>query len=174
MRVTLMREMIPKKLGWKKDWPALIYLVLVCIGFFVIGYDFWKLQHLNFRLYILVVIGIVLICIGGALRITSRITLKKAGFNIVNSYKLQIVGGHRLITNGIYSRIRHPLYLGEMTRNLGFAILFSSLYGLVVMILANIFLILRIGIEEKMLIAEFGSEYEEYKKKTKKLIPNLY
>jgi len=122
----------------------------------------------------LVVIGIVLICIGGALRITSRITLKKAGFTIVNSYKLQIVGGHRLITNGIYSYIRHPLYLGEMTRNLGFAILFSSLYGLVVMILANIFLILRIEIEEKMLIAEFGSEYEEYKKKTKKLIPNLY
>lgn len=166
--------MVPKKLGWKKDWAALFYLVLVIIGFCVIGYDFWKFQHLNFRLYILVGIGIVLICIGGALRITSRITLKKAGFNMINSYKLQIVGRQRLITNGIYSHIRHPLYLGEMTRNLGFAILFSSLYGFVVMILANIFLILRIEIEEKMLIAEFGPEYEEYKKKTKKLLPHLY
>ena len=169
-----MSEMIPKKLGWKKDWPTLIYLLLVCIGFFVIGYDFWNLQHLNFQLYMLVVIGIVLICIGGALRITSRITLKKAGFNIVNSYKLQIVGGQRLITDGIYNHIRHPLYLGEMTRNLGFAILFSSLFGLLVMILANIFLLLRIEIEEKMLLTEFGLEYEEYRKKTKKLILHLY
>jgi protein-S-isoprenylcysteine O-methyltransferase Ste14 len=61
-----------------------------------------------------------------------------------------------------------------MTRNLGLAILFSSLYGFAIMILANIFLILRIEIEEKMLIAEFGPDYEEYKKKTKKLIPHLY
>ena len=169
-----MSEMEPKKLGWKKDWAALFYLALVLIGFCVIGYDFWKIQHLNFQLYTIVVIGIVLICIGGALRITSRMTLKKAGFSMVNSYKLQIVGGQRLITDGIYSRIRHPLYLGEMTRNLGFALLFSSLYGLIVMIIANIFLFYRIEIEEKMLIAEFGLEYEEYKKKTKKLIPHLY
>jgi len=169
-----MSEMGPKKLGWKKDWPTLFYLLLVLAGFFVIGYDFWRLQHLSFQLHILVVIGIVLICIGGFLRITSRITLKKAGFTLVNSGKLQIVGGQRLITDGIYSHIRHPLYLGEMTRNLGLAILFSSLFGLVVMILANIFLLLRIEIEEKMLIAEFGLEYEEYRKKTKKLIPYLY
>jgi len=169
-----MDEKNSKKLGWKKDWAALLYLALVLIGFCVTGYDFWKIQHLNFQLYTIVAIGIVLICIGGGLRITSRMTLKKAGFNMVNSYKLQIVGGQRLITTGIYRRIRHPLYLGEMTRNLGLAILFSSLYGLTVMIIANIFLIIRIEIEEKMLIAEFGAEYQEYKKKTKKLIPYLY
>jgi protein-S-isoprenylcysteine O-methyltransferase Ste14 len=115
-----------------------------------------------------------LICIGGGLRITSRVTLKKAGFGMVNSYKLQIVGGQRLITTGLYSRIRHPLYLGEMTRNLGLAILFSSLYGLVLVTIANFFLLIRIEIEEKMLISEFGQEYEEYKKKTKKLLPCIY
>lgn len=169
-----MSETEPKKLGWKKDWPALIYLTLVFVGFFVIAYDFWKLQHLKFQSYILIIIGIALICMGGTLRITSRITLKNAGFSIINSYKLQIVGGQRLITDGIYGHIRHPLYLGEMTRNLGFALLFSSLFGLIVMIIANIFLIIRIEIEEKMLIAEFGPEYEEYKKKTKKLIPYIY
>lgn len=166
--------MEPEKLGWRKDWAALFYLAIVLIGFCVIGYDFWKIQHLKFQLYTIVVIGIALICIGGGLRITSRMTLKKAGFNMVNSYKLQIVGGQRLVTTGIYRRIRHPLYLGEMTRNLGFVILFSSLYGLIVMIIANIFLIIRIEIEERMLITEFGSEYEEYTKKTKKLIPYLY
>lgn len=169
-----MEKRVPKKLGLKKDWPAVIYLILAIAGFFVIFYDFWKLQNLSFQLYIPVIMGIILIGIGGFFRVKSRMTLKKAGFNIVNSYKLQIVGGHRLITEGLYSYIRHPLYLGEITRNLGFAVLFSSLYGLVVMIIANLFLVFRIQVEERMLVAEFGEEYEEYKRKTKKLLPYIY
>jgi len=163
-----------KKLGWKKDWAALIYLALTLLGFSVIAYDFWILQHLKFQLYIPVILGIALICIGGSLRVTSRITLKKAGFNMVNSYKLQIVSRQRLITTGIYTHIRHPLYLGEMTRNLGFAVLFSSIYGFILMFIANIFLVIRIQTEEMMLVSEFGPEYEQYKKRTKKLLPYIY
>jgi protein-S-isoprenylcysteine O-methyltransferase Ste14 len=163
-----------KKLGWKKDWPALLYLSIVMIGFVVTIYDFWILQHLNLQLNVFLVIGVILIGIGGFFRVVSRMTLTKAGFTMVNSYKLQIVGNQRLITEGVYSHIRHPLYLGEMSRNLGFALLFSSLYGLLVIVIANICLVIRIQIEERMLVAQFGNEYEEYKKRTKKLIPYIY
>ena len=169
-----MSEKTLKKLGWKKDWSAIVYLILALIGFSVIAYDFWIIQQLQFQLYIPVIVGLILICTGGALRITSRMTLKKAGFNMVNSYKLQIVSGQKIVTTVIYSHIRHPLYLGEITRNLGFAVLFSSLYGFVVMFIANIFLVIRIQTEERMLISEFGKEYEEYKKRTKKLLPYVY
>ena len=162
-----------RKLGWRRDWPALFYLNFAIIGFFVIAYDFWKIQGLRFQ-YLFVVVGFVLVIIGGSFRIKSRVALKKAGFGIVNSYKLQIVGGQRLVTDGIYSFIRHPLYLGEMTRNLGFAVLFASLYGFVFMVIANSFLIVRISIEERMLLDEFGTEYEEYRRRTKKLIPYIY
>lgn len=162
------------KLGWKKDWPALMYLVLAMIGFGVSIYDFWKLQNLTLQIGVPFVLGIVLIIIGGIFRFTSRMTLKKAGFTIVNSCKLQIVEDQPLITDGVYNHIRHPLYLGEINRNIGFALLFSSLYGLVVMVIANIFLIMRIKIEERMLIDKFGKEYEEYIKKTNKLIPFIY
>jgi protein-S-isoprenylcysteine O-methyltransferase Ste14 len=41
------------------------------------------------------------------------------------------------------------------------------------MIIANIFLLFRIEIEERMLISEFGLEYDEYKKETKKLLPYI-
>jgi protein-S-isoprenylcysteine O-methyltransferase Ste14 len=162
------------KLGWKKDWPALIYLVLAMIGFVVSIYDFWKLQNLNFQIGIILVPAIILLIIGGTLRIVSRKSLLKAGFTMVGSGKLQIVENHRLLTDGVYSHVRHPLYLGEISRNLGFALLFSSLYGLVVMIIANLFLIMRIQIEERMLIDKFGKEYEKYIKKTNKLIPFIY
>ncbi len=169
-----MRKDEAKKLGWKKDWPSLPYLVLAMLGFVVSIYDFWKLQDLRFQIGIPLVLGIVLLIIGGTFRLVSRKTLTKAGFNIVNSCKLQIVGNQRLITDGVYSHIRHPLYLGEITRNIGFALIFASFYGLVVMIIANAFLIMRIRIEERMLISEFGKEYKQYMKKTKKLIPYIY
>lgn len=42
------------------------------------------------------------------------------------------------------------------------------------MILTIIMLIVRVSIEEKMLLEQFGTEYEEYQKKTKKLIPFIY
>jgi protein-S-isoprenylcysteine O-methyltransferase Ste14 len=42
------------------------------------------------------------------------------------------------------------------------------------MVMAILFLNLRIRIEEKMLIDAFGEEYKEYQKRTKKLIPFLY
>jgi protein-S-isoprenylcysteine O-methyltransferase Ste14 len=164
----------PRKLGWYKDWPGPLFLFMTMIGFGVSVYDFWKIQHLHFQLNIFVIIGILLIILGGTLRIICRKTLMKVGFTMVNSVKLQIVKNQRVITNGIYTHIRHPLYLGEMSRNLGSALVFSSFYGFIVMMIANTFLFIRIGIEERMLIEQFGSEYEEYKKKTKKLLPYIY
>ena len=172
--VRSMSEDEAKKLGLKKDWPALPYLVLAVLGFAVSIYDFWELQDLHFQIGILLVLGIILLVIGGTMRVITRKTLTKAGFTMVNSFKLQILGNQRLITDGVYSHLRHPLYLGEISRNLGFALLFASLYGLVVMIIANVFLIMRIQIEEGMLIAKFGKDYEEYIKKTRKLIPYIY
>jgi protein-S-isoprenylcysteine O-methyltransferase Ste14 len=37
-----------------------------------------------------------------------------------------------------------------------------------------VFLLLRIEIEENMLVEAFGEEYREYQRNTKKLIPSIY
>ncbi len=169
-----MSEGGPRKLGLREDWASVPFLVLTMVGFLVSAYDFWILQGLSFRLSAPLVIGILLVAFGGYLRITSRRVLMGAGFGLLNSSRLQIVEGHRLITDGVYSRIRHPLYLGEITRNLGFTLILSSLYGFVIVLVGGLFLPFRIEIEEKMLLEEFGQEYEEYKKRTKKLIPYIY
>jgi protein-S-isoprenylcysteine O-methyltransferase Ste14 len=169
-----MSEVGTRKLGLKEDWASIPYLLIVITGFIVSIYDFWKIQNMRFQLNVPVIIGIILLVIGGTLRMISRRALMKAGFGLVNSSRLQIVENQRLVTNGVYNYIRHPLYLGEINRNLGFAILLSSLYGLAVMFLGNIFLLFRIEIEERMLIDEFGDEYEEYRKRTNKLFPYIY
>ena len=169
-----MSEVGTRKLGLKEDWASIPYVLIVITGFIVSIYDFWKIQNMRFQLNVPVIIGIILLVIGGTLRMISRRALMKAGFGLVNSSRLQIVENQRLVTNGVYNYIRHPLYLGEINRNLGFAILLSSLYGLAVMFLGNIFLLFRIEIEERMLIDEFGDEYEEYRKRTNKLFPYIY
>ena len=42
------------------------------------------------------------------------------------------------------------------------------------MMIAYLFLLARIQIEERMLIAKFGKEYKDYIKNTYKLIPYIY
>jgi protein-S-isoprenylcysteine O-methyltransferase Ste14 len=166
-----MGERRPRVLGLKEDWVSLPFLLIVMVGWVVAVYDFWKLQGLRFQLNSWIVTGVVLLVFGGALRLMSRRTLMKAGFGLVSSSRLQIVEDQRLVTDGVYTHIRHPLYLGEMARNLGFALLLSSAYGSAIVILGNLFLLLRIPIEEELLVKEFGNEYKEYRKRTKKLIP---
>jgi len=79
-----------------------------------------------------------------------------------------------MVTDGYYKHIRHPIYLGEIARMFGWVITLSSLYGLLFMIIGSFFLLIRIEVEEKMLIEAFGEEYREYQRKTKKLIPYIY
>jgi protein-S-isoprenylcysteine O-methyltransferase Ste14 len=164
----------PRKLGLREDWASVPFLALTSAGFVVSVYDFWILQGLSFRLSVSLLVGVLLVAFGGYLRITSRRALMGAGFGLLNSSRLQIVEGHRIVTDGVYRHVRHPLYLGEITRNLGFTLILSSLYGFAIVLVGGLFLHFRIGIEEGMLLEEFGREYEEYMGRTKRLIPYVY
>lgn len=161
-------------LGLRSDWPAVGYLLSAITGFAVSIYDFWKIQDLLLRLNILTIIGIVLAISGGILRLLSRLALRKAGLGVMESSRLKIVEDHKLVTNGIYKHIRHPLYLGEVLRNHGSAIALSSGYGFVVMSLGTLFLHFRMDIEERMLIEEFGENYRQYMEDTNRFIPYIY
>ncbi len=164
----------PRKLGLREDWASAPFLLLTSIGFLVSLYDFWILQGLSLRLSASLVVGVLLAAFGGYFRITSRRALIGAGFGLLNSSRLQIVEDHRLVTDGVYRHIRHPLYLGELTRNLGFTLILSSMYGFLFVLAGGLFLHFRIGIEERMLLEKFGREYEEYMSRTKRLIPYIY
>jgi len=106
----------------------------------------------------------------------ARLQLRnKAGFNtLVSTSQLQIVEKQKLVKDGLYKYIRHPLYLGEILRNFGIVSIFSSGYGILLIVIGTIFLLLRIKPEEEMLVEAFGSDYEDYKRRTKRLIPYIY
>ena len=82
--------------------------------------------------------------------------------------------GHRLVTDGIYGIIRHPSYLGMIVNMLGWALVFRSALGVLLVALTVAILIGRIRSEEALLQSQFGPEYEAYRARTWRLIPGIY
>ena len=81
----------------------------------------------------------------------------------------------QLKTDGIYARVRHPSYLGILMIVIGFSAAMSSLYSFLVLVIPVFLAILyRISIEEELLTREYGSDYIEYRKTTKKIFPGIY
>lgn len=70
---------------------------------------------------------------------------KKAEFgSLTGTAQLKIVKKHQLVKDGLYKHFHHLLYSGEILRNLGFGVIFSSVYGTLIVLLPAIFLLFRI------------------------------
>ena len=79
----------------------------------------------------------------------------------------------KLVTSGLYARIRHPLYLVEEITVLGVFLQFRSWQGLVILAVHFYFQIRRMDFEEGILGKTFPT-YAEYAGRTNRLIPGLY
>lgn len=91
------------------------------------------------------------------------------------NHRVSVYQAHRLVKTGIYSLVRHPIYLGNILGFLAIPLIFSSGGGLAIMLLTTVpATIYRINLEEEFLLRHFGEEYKEYMKNTKRLIPGIW
>ena len=165
-----------QKVGfWKAAGSLIPATIFILAGIAVSVYDFvylhQKVFHSPARWG-----GMLLILLGLLLELVVRQKLvERAGFSgLAETKRLLITDEHNLITDGVFGRIRHPLYLGRITWDFGIALLFSSLWGAVLMAISALLFLIRIRVEEEMLIEEFGDAYLEYRKHTKTVIPYIY
>ena len=79
----------------------------------------------------------------------------------------------RLVTDGPYALIRHPLYLGEAISLLGVALQYRSSFAFLIMALQFAFQIRRMKNEENVLAAQFP-EYAAYSLRTARVLPGVY
>lgn len=77
----------------------------------------------------------------------------------------------QLVTRGIYSRIRHPLFASLIFLNTGILLKDVSLKSIVPCFISIAFLVAASKVEERENLAKFGDAYEDYKKATKNYIP---
>jgi protein-S-isoprenylcysteine O-methyltransferase Ste14 len=79
----------------------------------------------------------------------------------------------KLVTSGPYQVVRHPLYLAEAVATLGALIAFLSPWAFLLVAVQITLQLVRIHYEEKVLRETFP-EYNDYAKKTWRLIPWIY
>jgi len=81
----------------------------------------------------------------------------------------------KLVTTGIYSKIRHPGYLGIILAYLGAALCFQNLLAIVIAVILAALHVLTAIKEEEYLLRRFGEEYRKYMMKVKwRFIPKVY
>jgi protein-S-isoprenylcysteine O-methyltransferase Ste14 len=80
---------------------------------------------------------------------------------------------HELVTSGPYRYVRHPMYAGGLLACVGSAIVAGGPWIFLLVILGTLFL-WRVVAEDKLMAQQFPSEYPDYKKRTKALIPFVW
>jgi protein-S-isoprenylcysteine O-methyltransferase Ste14 len=121
-------------------------------------------------LMFLEIVGLIMYVTGFLLMAWALITLRR-------NYQL---GGSaprredKMVVDGPYGCIRHPMYTSALGISLGLAFLFQSLafFGVFCIYLALILPL--IPMEEDGLLKAYGTQYIAYQQKTGKLIPFIY
>jgi protein-S-isoprenylcysteine O-methyltransferase Ste14 len=91
------------------------------------------------------------------------------------SITLEVREGHRLITNGIYRRVRHPMYTALLLYSVGQALVIPNwVAGPSYLIPFGILFAFRVRAEERMMLDQFGDQYAKYMSRTKRLVPGVW
>jgi len=114
--------------------------------------------------------GIGLLALGLLLFHRSHVDLGKNW-----SITLEVREGHTLVTGGVYSRIRHPMYAALFLYSAGLAmVLPNRVAGPAYLGAMAILFAFRLGPEERMLRETFGEAWDAYRARTKRLVPGVW
>ena len=114
--------------------------------------------------------GLFFILLGLAIRWTAILTLRR--FFTVN---VAIQQDHRIVQTGLYRIVRHPSYSGTILSFFGLGLAQSNWIALLLLVIPILFaFIKRIELEEDALVQKFGSQYDDYRRSTWRLIPWIY
>ena len=87
------------------------------------------------------------------------------------SQDVLIMKNHSLVRRGPFKFIRHPQYLSQILLDLGAGLATLS-YIIIPLVIVEIpFLIMRAGLEEKLLAKYFKDDFQKYKKNTGFMLP---
>jgi len=119
------------------------------------------------------VIGVIGVAVG-----VTGLVIRHQAFTTLGRFftrTLQRVDEHRLVTDGIYRRVRHPGYLSDILIFIGAAMAMNN--WITILLVVALFLPAyryRIKVEETMLTGIFGTAYTNYQAHTKRLVPGIW
>jgi protein-S-isoprenylcysteine O-methyltransferase Ste14 len=150
------------------------YLVIATLLFLFLGFILWR--PLPIQLPTLLQLGvsifgavIFLACLG--LYLWGLRTLGE-NYNASSGFGVRLHQAHRLVTDGPYSYIRHPIYLAVILVGWGGLLLYRTWTMLIFAIIMH-GLIVRAHREDQALSQAFGRQWELYKKRVPAWIPHM-
>ena len=88
---------------------------------------------------------------------------------------LEIAKDHKLVTNGPYQFVRHPMYSAFFLMGLGVLLLSANwLVGGLNLVAVAYMYVVRVADEEAMMLDHFGQSYAAYMGNTGRLFPRLW
>jgi protein-S-isoprenylcysteine O-methyltransferase Ste14 len=115
-------------------------------------------------------VALLAACAGLALRSWSVLILGP-----LFTMHIDVQDGHSLVRRGPYRIVRHPSYLGALVMYLSTIVLCHAWYSLMVAVLLYpVVFLRRIHYEEELLVAEFGDQYEAFRRDVKMILPALW
>jgi protein-S-isoprenylcysteine O-methyltransferase Ste14 len=129
--------------------------IVTFVGYFAWGLMMsWDPVRMGPSSYVALPLGLIMGLTGLVMLVAAVIA--KRGFGEVD----------HLVTTGIYSRIRHPLYLGLILVHVGFPLVARSVLTLISAAIWIPLIELWRHWEQQALEKRFGIEYAEYKRRT--------
>ena len=106
----------------------------------------------------------ILVNIGWTLLILSLLLVWFAQSNMRDSWRIGIDEENKtkLVTNGLFSFSRNPIFLGIMIANVGLFLVLPNAFTILIIALSTVSINTQIRLEEAFLKEEFGHQYTQY------------
>ena len=138
--------------------------LLVGIPYFLACIFLWKSLPFSFSFnwptILIVLSGSLLYFSGLMLYLWAWFTLGR-NYNVSSAFGVRLSADHRLITDGPYAWVRHPMYLGLQMAAFGGVLLFQT-WTLVFLFINFLFLLIRARREEQALTMEYPNHWQSY------------
>ena len=153
--------LLQRKMPWEEVVSVSFAFLLYYVGFSMLGYESRQPLHT------LDVIGTIIFVLGGWLNTVGE--LKRY------YWKKKPENKGKLYTTGYFRYAMHINYFGDILWVSGFAIVTRNWYSVIIPLwLIAFFIFFNIPKLDAYLAGKYGKSFEEYRKKTKKLIPFIY
>lgn len=153
-------------------WPAVFTLtVLYVVG----GILLWKPIpiKLDTNLQVVVILVGSLLYFPGVLLYMWGHHALGSMFAVSSSTAVELYEDHRLVDEGPYAIVRHPMYSGVLAAAFGALLIFRTC-AMVIYAPSALVVIIRARQEENLLAAEFGEQWRSYKARVPGWIPNMW
>ncbi|MDD7913307.1 methyltransferase family protein [Polaribacter ponticola] len=150
-----------------KVFTVISFLELVIVGIYA-----FKIEWSKFLLPLWYLENEILFKIGWGFLIISLILVWFAQSQMANSWRIGIDKKNKtkLVTKGLFSISRNPIFLGIMLANIGLFLIIPNAFTLLIISLSTISINTQIRLEEDFLKLEFGNDYLKYSKKVRRWI----